>query len=87
VTRRFTQAIVVEAGETSGAWVQARVGVEHGRPVILTDAVVAANEWATILQHRPGVYVVSSMDEVLDLVAAPRPDLDDVLSGLLATGG
>lgn len=79
--------IVVEAGETSGARIQARVGVEHGRPVILTDAVVAANGWAKALQHRPGVHVVSSVDEALDLVAAARPDLDDVLYGLLATGG
>ncbi len=63
------------------------MGVEHGRPVILTDAVVAANDWAQALQHRPGVHVVSSTDEILDLVAAARPDLDDVLSGLLATGG
>lgn len=79
--------IVVEAGETSGARIQARVGVEHGRPVILTDAVVAANGWAKALQHRPGVHVVSSVDEALDLVAAARPDLDDILNGLLATGG
>ncbi|MGH3620694.1 MAG: DNA-processing protein DprA [Sciscionella sp.] len=79
--------VVVEAGEASGARIQARVGVEHGRPVILTDAVVRGNEWAKVLRHRPGVYVVSSTDEVLDLVAALRPDLDDVLNDLLAAGG
>jgi DNA processing protein len=78
--------IVVDAGETSGARIQARMGVEHGRPVILSSAVVHANEWARALRHRPGVYVVSSTDEVLELVAAPRPDLDDVLRELLATG-
>jgi DNA processing protein len=79
--------IVVEAGETSGARIQARVGVEHGRPVILREGVVRANEWAAALQHRPGVHVVSGVDEALDVVAALRPDLDDVLAGVLAVGG
>ncbi|MGH4004359.1 MAG: DNA-processing protein DprA [Pseudonocardiaceae bacterium] len=79
--------IVVEAGETSGARIQARVGVEHGRPVILRDCVVRGNEWAAALQHRPGVHVVSSVDEVLDVVATLRPDLDDVLTGVLAVDG
>ena len=79
--------VIVEAGETSGARIQARVGVEHGRPVILSDRVVRANNWAKALQHRPGVHVVSSTDEVLDVVTALRPDLDHVLSGLLAVGG
>ncbi|MGH3706625.1 MAG: DNA-processing protein DprA [Pseudonocardiaceae bacterium] len=79
--------IVVEAGETSGARIQARVGVEHGRPVILHEGVVRANEWAAALHHRPGVYVVSGVDEALDVVAALRPDLDDVLAGVLAVDG
>lgn len=79
--------VVVEAGETSGARIQARIGVEHGRPVILRDCVVQANAWATALQHRQGVHVVSDPDEVLDVVTALDPDLDDVLSGLLASGG
>src|ERR1035441_6756510 len=35
--------LVVEAGEHSGARVQARLAVEHGRPVILTDLVVERN--------------------------------------------
>jgi DNA processing protein len=76
--------IVVEAGETSGARIQARVGVEHGRPVILRECVVRANEWARAQQHRPGVHVVSSVDEALGVVVALRPDLDDVLTGVLA---
>jgi DNA processing protein len=75
--------IVVEAGETSGARIQARVGVEHGRAVILRDRVVRANDWAAALQHRSGVYVVSGVDEVLGVVATLRRDLDDVLSSVL----
>ncbi len=79
--------IVIEARETSGARIQPRVGVEHGRPVILRDCVVRANEWARALQHRPGVHVVSGVNEVLGVVAALRPDLDDVLTGVLAVDG
>ncbi len=79
--------IVVEAGETSGARIQARVGVEHGRPVILRDRVVRMNEWAATLQHRPGVHIVSSVDDVLGVVAGLRPDLDDILAGVLAIDG
>ena len=79
--------IVVKAGETSGARMQARVDVEHGRAVILRDSVVRANDWAKVLQRRPGVYVVSGVDEVLGAVAALRSDLDDVLSDVLAIDG
>lgn len=32
--------------EQSGARAQARMAAEHSRPVVLTDQVVAANEWA-----------------------------------------
>jgi DNA processing protein len=79
--------IVVAAGETSGARIQARVGVEHGRAVILRDSVVRINDWAKALQSRPGVYVVSGVNEAVDVVAALRPDLDAVLSDVLAAGG
>lgn len=77
--------IVVDAGETSGARIQARMGVEHGRPVILSDGVVRANEWARTLQQRPGVYVASSADEVLDVVDGLSTDIEDVLTGLLGS--
>lgn len=59
---------VVEAGETSGARAQARIAVEHGRQVILTDRVVGANEWAQKLIGRPGVHVAGSVAAVLDVV-------------------
>jgi len=60
--------VVVEAGETSGARIQARMAVEHGRQVILTDRVVAQNAWARDLLGRPGVHVASSVDVVMDVV-------------------
>ncbi len=57
--------VVVEAGEQSGARAQARMAVEHGRPVILTGQVVAANEWAKALVNRPGVSVAGGIDEAM----------------------
>jgi DNA processing protein len=60
--------VIVEAGEKSGARVQARMAVEHGRQVILTDQVVVRNEWAQALLGRPGVHMASSVDGVLETV-------------------
>jgi DNA processing protein len=60
--------VVVEAGEHSGARAQARMALEHGRPVILTDLVAERNEWAQALAGRPGIYVANSLRSVLDIV-------------------
>jgi DNA processing protein len=60
--------VVVEAGEHSGARAQARIAVEHGRPVILTDLVVERTDWAQALVGRPGIHVASSLSSVLDIV-------------------
>jgi DNA recombination-mediator protein A len=40
--------VVVEAGEHSGARAQARMAVEHGRPVILTEMVLDRNDWVVL---------------------------------------
>jgi DNA processing protein len=60
--------VVVEAGELSGARAQARMAVEHGRPVILTDLVVGKTQWAKALIGRPGVYEASSLAEIEDAI-------------------
>lgn len=58
-------SVIVEASEHSGTRIQARVAVEHGRPVILTDLVVKATKWGKALRDRPGVYVVGSTADVM----------------------
>ena len=67
--------VVVEAGETSGARIQARMATQHGRPVILTDLVVTSTDWAKALVGRPDVHVASSVADVTavvrDLVERP----------------
>lgn len=66
--------IVVEAGEHSGARIQARKAVAHGRPVIFTDLVVSTNEWPSTLIGQPGVHVASSTAEIMSLV-------EDIIAG------
>ncbi len=60
--------IVVEAGETSGTRIQARLAVEHGRPVILTDTVATSTTWGAALVGRPGVHVVSGAGDLHDTI-------------------
>lgn len=70
--------VVVQAGEQSGARIQARQAVAHGRPVILTDMVVAANDWPKALLDRPGMHVASGADEILKLVDHILASADEV---------
>ncbi len=70
--------LVVEAGEKSGARAQARMAVEHGRPVILTDLVVHRNEWAQALIGRPGVHQASGVEHVLGIVDDLTREQDSV---------
>jgi DNA processing protein len=67
--------VVVEAGETSGSRAQARMAVEHGRPVILADRVFDANRWARALASQPGVHVASSVSDIIAIVS--KLDSDD----------
>lgn len=79
--------IVVEAGEHSGARAQARMAVEHGRPVILTDLVVQSTQWGKAYVGRPGVSVASSMSEAMQIVDQIREEasrIDMALGELIA---
>lgn len=81
--------VVVEAGEKSGARAQARLAVEHGRPVVLTDQVLACNEWARRLIDRPGVFSAATLVEVMDhvhRVLDRENKVGRVLEGLLGAG-
>jgi len=60
--------VVVEAGEFSGTRSQARMAVEHGRPVILLDSVARKTLWGQELLGRPGVRVAASANEILTAV-------------------
>lgn len=71
--------VVIEAGEKSGARIQARLALQHGRPVVLTSQVMPC-DWAKDFAENPGVYVAGSTVELLDVV-------DDILGRLPTEAG
>lgn len=65
--------VVVEASATSGAKMQARLALEHGKRLFLLSSLVDGEEWARKYARRPGVTVVSDVDDVLgNLLPIPK---------------
>jgi DNA processing protein len=68
--------VVIEAAATSGAKMQARLALEHGKRLFLPQPLVASQEWARRYATRPGVTVVSDLSDILDelvkVVGAPH---------------
>jgi len=57
--------VVVEAGNKSGARMQARLAIEHGRPVFLLRSLLR-HQWAqTYASGRPSTYVVDTGEEII----------------------
>ncbi|GAA3078485.1 hypothetical protein GCM10010530_01330 [Kribbella aluminosa] len=71
--------VVVEAPWRSGARIQARLALQHGRPVVMPRDLLA-HDWAREYAERPGVYVVDNTDELLavaeELVAEAAEGLE-----------
>jgi DNA processing protein len=59
--------VVVEASHTSGARMQARLALEHGRPVFLLESLLE-HAWAREYAERPGTHVVTSPEQITTLV-------------------
>lgn len=65
--------VVVEAAWKSGARMQARLALEHNRPVFLLESLLE-HDWARTYAERPGATVVRDADEVLrELEGALQP--------------
>lgn len=68
--------VVVEAGETSGARIQARVALQHGRAVFMLKSLVDDHEWARTFVEEgidgSRATVVASTDEILQHMDATR---------------
>ncbi|MEU5548166.1 DNA-processing protein DprA [Micromonospora sp. NPDC047793] len=76
--------VVVEAAYRSGARMQARLALEHGRPVVLADSLLQ-HDWAREYADRPGVHVVSTANELVatvDLIVHQIPNSPQALEGL-----
>jgi DNA processing protein len=56
-------SVVVEASERSGSRMQARLALEHGRPVFLPSRLLD-QEWARQLAGRPGANVFQTPEEI-----------------------
>jgi DNA processing protein len=69
--------IVIEAGPTSGAKMQARLALRHGRPVFLMRSLVDVHEWARDYvsrgRHGTRAIVVESVEDVLTAIDRRRP--------------
>lgn len=71
--------VVVEAGATSGARLQARVALQHGRTVFLLHSLVQSHEWARDYVEK-GAYGTHAIEirataEILDRLSAEAPSL------------
>ena len=64
--------VVIEASATSGAKMQARLALEHGKRLLLMDDLVMHEEWAQRYAKRRGATVVSSIEDVLAVLEAER---------------
>ena len=56
--------VVVEASHTSGARAQARLALEHGRPVFLPEPLLE-ERWAREFADRPGTHLVREPEEII----------------------
>ncbi len=57
--------VVVEASSTSGAKMQARVALEHGKKVFLMKSLLEIQSWAQTFSTRPNCFVVDGAQEVI----------------------
>jgi len=59
--------VVVQASDTSGARVQARLALAHGRLVFLAQSLLR-QDWARELADRPGTHLFSSPSEITAVI-------------------
>jgi DNA processing protein len=60
--------VVIEASDTSGSRIQARLALAQGRPVFLLAQLVEQQPWAREYAGRPGTHVVRSPGEITTVV-------------------
>ncbi|MFC0504180.1 DNA-processing protein DprA [Micromonospora costi] len=64
--------VVIEASSTSGAKMQARLALEHGKKVFLIKSLTESQEWARTYVEKRGAVMVDEVDDVVRLLAAPE---------------
>jgi DNA processing protein len=63
--------VVIEASGKSGARMQARLALEHGKRVLLMRDLVMQEDWAQLYERR-GAKVVEDVDDILAVLDAER---------------
>jgi len=72
VTSGISQGtVVIEASSTSGAKLQARLALEHGKRVFLVRSLVAGERWAQGYVAERGAIEVREIDDVVRHLASP----------------
>ncbi|HXC79736.1 MAG TPA: DNA-processing protein DprA [Candidatus Acidoferrum sp.] len=64
--------VVVEASATSGAKMQARLAIEHGKQVFLLKSLVTQRDWAKRYLKRPRVREVAGVEDILKALRSPN---------------
>lgn len=74
--------VVVEAGETSGAKIQALAGLKHGSSVFLLRSLVEQQSWAQDLvtngRHGSVAIVLDDVDQLMDALESHRPQHEPI---------
>jgi DNA processing protein len=73
--------VVVEASNTSGARMQARLALEHGKRLFLVESLVLRESWARRYAEYPGATVVESVDDVVDVLTATSRQVEQLTLG------
>ena len=73
--------VVIEASKTSGAKMQARLALEHGKRLFLVNTLVMREEWAQKYAKHPGATVIDSVDGVVDVLAALARPVEQLVLG------
>lgn len=73
--------VVIEASRTSGAKMQARLAVEHGKLVFLLESLVTSQDWAqAYVEKHPRVLQVRDVQEVVERLRSPE-NVEQVSAG------
>lgn len=64
--------VIIEASGASGARMQARLALEHGKRLFLVEPLVLQEQWARDYARQPGATVVKSVDDVVAVLDAEQ---------------
>ena len=73
--------VVIEAGRTSGAKLQARYALDHEKRLFLVKSLVLREEWAQQTAKHPLTTVVESAEDVLDVLVELAQPIEQLTLG------